>query len=686
MTPASLNPVWHYLRTAGAAADDGGPADGELLERFAGRGEEAAFCAILRRHGPMVLGVCRRVLRDPHDADDAFQATFLLLVRKAGTLRQPHLLAAWLYGVAYRTAMKSRATSARRRQREGPVGGLPLAAPAEDPAWRDLRPLLDEAVGRLPAKYRVPFVLCCLDGLTHAQAARRLSCPPGTVATRLHRARERLRAGLSRRGVTLSAGAFAAALTTRTSAAVPPALFGGTARLATAFLAGRAAAVPGPVVTLIQGVCRAMLLEKLRTAAVLVGLVGVGAAAWTFQAHADGPVGDPPPVSLPAVAPPVPDEPASVYRTRNFLVEAPSRRVAQLVGDAAERHRADLARHWLGRELPDWPTPCRVRVRLNAGGAGGATSFSINGGEVAGQQMTLEGPLDRILSSNLPHEVTHTVLAHHFKRPVPRWADEGAASLAEDEEDRRKLHGHFRQVLRERRKIRLRNLLQASDYPEDVPAFYAQSHSVTEFLVKQKTPPTFVQFLVKAVDGDLDEAVRTYYGFQSVEALEKVWLASLPREQRPAERPEGVDDSRTPSGPAPTVARARLDEQGRVVVKMPVYYYQPVTSYVRAGEHVEYRPVTTYNRRSTFTFQAHDVGAVRAFTPDGKPLSGARLTALLRQETAVLVSADDKEVDPYHLQVVKDGTPVLILPPTRPTPATVDPSMPPPAVLPPGGR
>src|SRR5262245_60840031 len=134
MAAAQLRPVLHYIRKVSSPAAE--PGDGPLLERFARHGEEAAFAALLARHGPMVLGVCRRVLRDPHDAEDAFQATFLLLVRKAGVLRRPEALGPWLYGVAYRTAIKARAGAARRREREQPVTFEPAARPADDLVWR----------------------------------------------------------------------------------------------------------------------------------------------------------------------------------------------------------------------------------------------------------------------------------------------------------------------------------------------------------------------------------------------------------------------------------------------------------------------------------------------------------------------------------------------------------------------
>src|SRR5262245_43708802 len=135
-------------------------SDAHLLERFVRRRDEDAFATLMERHGPMVLGVCRRVLRDPHDADDVFQATFLVLVRKAASLRRPERLGNWLYGVAYRIALQARAGAARRRARERPVEDMPAVAPVDAKVWDELRPLLDEEINRLPEKYRCPVVLC----------------------------------------------------------------------------------------------------------------------------------------------------------------------------------------------------------------------------------------------------------------------------------------------------------------------------------------------------------------------------------------------------------------------------------------------------------------------------------------------------------------------------------------------
>src|SRR5262249_1365227 len=161
-----------------------------LLQRWLARRDEAAFELLLWRHGPMVLALCRRLLRHAQDAEDAFQATFLTLVRKAGSIANREALAAWLYKVAYRVALRARAAAATRAALPITSMDLPAAEPAQDLLWRDLRPVLDEEVSRLPARFRGPFVLCYLEGKTNEQAARELGCPLGTVLSRLSRGRE----------------------------------------------------------------------------------------------------------------------------------------------------------------------------------------------------------------------------------------------------------------------------------------------------------------------------------------------------------------------------------------------------------------------------------------------------------------------------------------------------------------
>jgi RNA polymerase sigma factor (sigma-70 family) len=276
MPRGQFHAVLRFLRTVAAGPADA--TDRQLLERFAAHRDGDAFAALLRRHGPMVLGVCRRVLNDPHDAEDAFQVTFLVLARKASALSRPELLGNWLFGVARRTALRARAAAAARRAVElSEVHDVPTPDPLTDLLWRDLRPVLDAEIDGLPVRYRAPFVLCYLEGLTYEEAARRLGCPLGTLSTRLTRARERLRVRLTRRGLALSSGVLAALLAQNvTTAAVPAALFDATAKAALLAAADQlAGAVSASVTSLMKGVLHAMFVQKLKTVAAVVFAVGV---------------------------------------------------------------------------------------------------------------------------------------------------------------------------------------------------------------------------------------------------------------------------------------------------------------------------------------------------------------------------------------------------------------------------
>jgi RNA polymerase sigma factor (sigma-70 family) len=248
--------------------------DGQLLECFVARRDEAAFAALVRRHGPMVLGVCRRVLHHAQDAEDAFQAAFLVLARKAASIRQRELLGNWLYGVAYRTALDARSAAVRRQGRERQVSAMPEPV-ADDGAdvWRDLRPLLDQELNRLPDKYRVPVVLCDLEGRTRRHVARQLGIPEGTLSGRLTTARRILARRLARHGLALSTAVLTEALGRGAAAGVPAELIASTVRIATR-VAG-AAVVSARVAALAEGAVRAMLVTKLKTATALLLLVGL---------------------------------------------------------------------------------------------------------------------------------------------------------------------------------------------------------------------------------------------------------------------------------------------------------------------------------------------------------------------------------------------------------------------------
>jgi RNA polymerase sigma factor (sigma-70 family) len=286
-----MNSVLRHLSRAAL----GGLTDGQLLERFLGRRDEAAFEALLRRHGPMVLGVCRRVLRHEQDAEDAFQASFLVFARKAGTVRPRELLGNWLYGVAYRTAMKARTMNARRRARELRASIKSTAETPTEDGWEELLPLLDEELHGLPDKYRVPVVLCDLEGKSRKEVARLLGLPEGTLSWRLAHARKTLAGRLARYGLAVSGGALAAALSEKAaSACVTAALAVSTAKAAMSLAAGQgltAGAVPARVVALAEGVVKTMLLTKLKAfvAVAVVVTVSAGVVGLAYRTTAAEP-------------------------------------------------------------------------------------------------------------------------------------------------------------------------------------------------------------------------------------------------------------------------------------------------------------------------------------------------------------------------------------------------------------
>jgi RNA polymerase sigma factor (sigma-70 family) len=289
-TSNALQPLYR----AALLRDGAGLTDGELLEAFVTRRDEAYFEALVRRHGPMVLGVCRRILRNPHDAEDAFQAAFLVLARRAAAVVPRDLVGNWLYGVAYRTALAARRTAARRRSRERQVDAMPEPSARAEETWQELWPLLDRELNRLPARYRAPVVLCHLEGRTRKEAARQLGLPVGTVSGRLTTALRLLAKRLRRQGLALSVGALTGALSPQAaSACVPPALLAAAVRAAPLLAAGQTApgVVAAEVTALAKGVVKSMLLTRLKVLSLVllaVAALGGGAALVVSRTPAAG--------------------------------------------------------------------------------------------------------------------------------------------------------------------------------------------------------------------------------------------------------------------------------------------------------------------------------------------------------------------------------------------------------------
>jgi RNA polymerase sigma factor (sigma-70 family) len=284
--------VLRYLRGAVSAKDGGALTDAQLLQSFVDHHDAEAFETLVRRHGPAVLGVCRRVLHQQQDAEDAFQATFLVLARKAASIVSQATVGNWLYGVAYRTARKAKVTNARRRNREAQAATMPQHEHNTDEVWHDLQPLLDQELHRLPAKYRSPIMLCDLEGKTRPEAARQLGWPEGTLSWRLASARTMLAKRLRRRGLALSAGSLALVLSQQASASLSAPLVLSTVKAATLSPLGQAVAaglISVDVAALTEGVLRTMFYTKLKIAGAVclaVAVMGAGVGVVSYGALA----------------------------------------------------------------------------------------------------------------------------------------------------------------------------------------------------------------------------------------------------------------------------------------------------------------------------------------------------------------------------------------------------------------
>jgi RNA polymerase sigma factor (sigma-70 family) len=317
MSSAQLGVVLQHLRRLTVIQGQGIVPDQQLVEAFLTRRDEAAFAELVRRHGPMVLNVCRSVLHNGHDAEDVFQATFLVLAQKAASIRHREAVAGWLCGVAYHLATKAQVAITRRRAREDRTREPAVPDPLLDMTVRELHQVLLEELQRLPEKYRLPLVLCYLEGRTQTEAARQLGWAKDILRGRLNRGRARLRARLMRRGLALTAGLFLSALTRGSAPAALPA--GRVQAIAKAVLAsavGRGGGlVSEHVATLAAGAARSLFVPPGKVATLLVlvlGFVTVGAGLWAqrqlaAQAPAaaaaqpvDGPAAPAPPKTNPA--------------------------------------------------------------------------------------------------------------------------------------------------------------------------------------------------------------------------------------------------------------------------------------------------------------------------------------------------------------------------------------------------
>ncbi|HJZ54392.1 MAG TPA: RNA polymerase sigma factor, partial [Gemmataceae bacterium] len=432
-------------------------SDSDLLARFVTERDESAFAELVRRHGPTVYRVCRRLV-GPSSADDAFQATFLVLACRAKAVRKAASIGSWLIGVAGRVSRQMRRRD--RSQESGDRGQTAVDHPAVSLSpdscllATELSAILADELTRLPDTLRDPVVLCLVEGRTQEQASAALGGSVRTLRRRLDRAKAVLQARLERRGIVPTVAAGLVAAIGSEAVAIRPRLAERAVSGVFEFLAG-GPLTPAAVVA--KGVVgnMARLKASAMVATVAVAMIGLG-VGWANDPPSaippqDVPVSPPPALPDQARTPPsgrLVDDPNVVLpgltftytahaRTPNFIVQAPNPVITRAVANEAEYQRAELARQWLGRELPDWKEPCEIQVTLTNDSAGGATSFEFlpetktRPAALGTIRMELRGQFGTILESHVPHEVMHCVLATHFAKPLPRWADEGIAVAAE---------------------------------------------------------------------------------------------------------------------------------------------------------------------------------------------------------------------------------------------------------------
>jgi RNA polymerase sigma factor (sigma-70 family) len=574
-------------------------SDAELLMRFTVRRDEAAFEELVRRHGPAVQRVCRRLVGSSH-ADDAFQAVFLVLACRAKAVRKAASVGSWLIGVAGRVARQMR-QQLRKRQlanlsSQVEIVDTSLPSPDSHLIIPELAAALDEELTRLPDFLRAPVVLCLVEGRTQEQAVAELGGSQRTLRRRLERAKALLRLRLERRGVV---PAVIAALigNMQTTSAVSPELVRLTVHEVFEFLAG--GGVRSAPAAIAKGLITNMTTFKAAFLVPVAALVLIGLGVVWAQDRQGKSKQDPlTPVPNNSVVTPgtkEKEEPAkevisqgqgeASHRSASFLVAAPTPTIARAIAAEAEYQRAELAKLWLGKELPAWQEQCHVDYFQTNKSINSFSTFSFgkrNDGRPAmvTSRIQLHGDFVEALTNELPHNVMHVVMASHFRKPLPRWADEGLVSTAKPVEVQKRLDELCRQTLNAGRGIRLRKLLTLKEYPENTAALFSEGSSIVRFLIAQKVTidaqrvhevenavemarthgiplpaapqlpgkqpereklfekittgqQQFLVFLHMGILSDTidswNQATKTVYGYETVDVLEEVWLGYLRR-------------------------------------------------------------------------------------------------------------------------------------------------------------
>ena len=346
---------------------------------------------------------------------------------------------------------------------------------------------------------------------------------------------------------------------------------------------------------------------------------------------------------------------AADFESRNFRVHAPNGEVAKLVAAAAEHHRSRLGKIWYGHRIGNWGSKCDVRVNVDDNaGASGSTKFKFANGEVYGWRMQVNGPLERILDSVVPHEVNHTILACWFRRKVPRWADEGCATMVEHKSEQQRQTDHVGHLIRQGRRIPLRVLLNITQYPNDnrqLMALYSQGYSLTRFLIENYGRRQFLMFLKEAQHRGWDRAIQTYYKARNIESLEQKWQSWVVAGSPGTDLPDGqlLAGTATESAPFRPIVRAQNRE-----TKPTSFLEAPepqIAAAIKASESVLWSPAKQIARvsqsRNRFVAPSAAQPVSVAVPPPRRPLA---LTRIDRSQIGVVPAARD----PFRTSIAVD--------------------------------
>jgi RNA polymerase sigma factor (sigma-70 family) len=646
MATNPMSQVIQHVRGIVLPREGVGLTDAQLLTRFIERRDEAAFATLLRRHGPMVRSVCRRVLGNDHDADDAFQASFLVLVRKAASVVPRDMIANWLYGVAHTTALRAKVLAAKRSAREKQVREMPEPDVAPLDHRDDLRHLLDRELSRLPDKYRVPIVLCDLEDRSIKEAARQLGWPQGTVAGRLARARVMLAKRLAPHVLLTSGGVLATLLSRQEApASVPTSLVTSTIDVAKTFAAGQvvSGAISAPVAALTEGVLKAMFVSKLEIVPAILLVVSLTALGGGLLATHGS---------------------AAQQRNKASAQNGTQDNVKTLL-DVRERKGLEGDHVYAvgfvdsgtvpakdkGKKKPDTAVTDLERMQ------GVWSVVSMNGHKLSKREKSVfmvDGK--RACWQTKDGEIQGGLYLDPSKDPK-------TYDLATSTRTMEGIYSLEGDTLR---------LCYSPSIDEKRPSRFAAERGSHQVLVVLQRTHGRDAFPFRLSDGTRAFPTFVEKGGTPQPPVPQAIVSEVPIVAKTTTEyeinlvtPEPKRNVLLPSGPLPRQALVSLDKK-ELVVRTLVVFYEPVTVNFQG------KPRTSYQQNEVVKTNHYSTEMIEVYDVQGKSIAKKRLAELLKKETLALVSTDPRAADPLNLRLFKEGTLLFVLPSATPPPPPID--------------